>query len=207
MDPDRPRLGQTPWQTLGPFFHHALAWPGAADLVGRSAAGARADLIPAEHLLLAPAPRVGSVAGEAIEILGRVTDGAGEPVSDALVEIWQANALGAYDADGRFPHFGRAASADDGEFRFRTILPGRVAGPGNTRQAAHIAVGVLGRGLVKRLVTRLYFEGEPGLDEDPILALAPKDRRATLIARRSGPASYRFDIVLQGVGETVFFDC
>lgn len=207
MDDDRRALGQTPWQTVGPFFHYALPWPGGADLAGTSDAGARADLVPAEHFLLL-ARQPGAVAGEVIEILGRVTDGAGEPVPDALVEIWQADALGAYEPDdGAFPRFGRAATADDGGFRFRTIRPGRVAGPGNTLQAAHVAVGVLGRGLLKRLVTRLYFEGEPGLDEDPILALAPKDRQATLIARRVGPTSYRFDIVLQGEGETVFFDC
>ena len=197
--------GQTPWQTLGPFFHYALPYPGGADLVGASDAGARPDLVPSEHFLLPSPQRKARIEGEVIEVAGRVIDGAGEAVPDALVEIWQADARGAY-GEG-FAHFGRAATADDGGYRFRTVRPGRTAGPGNSLQAAHIAVAVMGRGLLRRLVTRLYFEGEPGLDEDPVLGLVPEARRQTLIARRVGPAAYDFDIVLQGPGETVFFDC
>jgi protocatechuate 3,4-dioxygenase alpha subunit len=195
------RLGQTPWQTVGPFFHYALPQPGGADLVALSEAGARPDLTPAEHFLLTPPIRV-RPAGEVIEVAGCIVDGAGAPLPDALVEIWQADGEGTYGA-----LFGRCATADDGGFSFRTVLPGRVAGPGNALQAAHIAVGVLGRGLLRRLATRIYFEGEPGLDEDPVLGLVPEDRRDTLVARRVGPGRYRFDIVLQGQGETVFFDC
>jgi protocatechuate 3,4-dioxygenase alpha subunit len=85
-------------------------------------------------------------------------------------------------------------------------LPGRVPGPGNSLQAPHIAVSVMGRGLLKRLVTRIYFENSEGLDEDPILNLVPAERRATLIAKRENPQAYRFDIRLQGAAETVFFD-
>jgi protocatechuate 3,4-dioxygenase, alpha subunit len=199
------RLGQTPWQTVGPFFHYALPHPGGADLVGPSEAGARRDLVPPEHFRLEPLARAANPPGEIIEIEGRVLDGAGEPLPDALIEIWQADAQGAYG--NQFAHFGRAATEDDGGFRFRTIRPGRVAGPGNTLQAAHIAVGVMGRGLLRRLVTRIYFGGDPGLDEDPVLALTPEARRGTLLARTTGPGRYRFDIVLQGPGETVFFDC
>jgi protocatechuate 3,4-dioxygenase alpha subunit len=203
-----PRLGQTPWQTVGPFFHYALPHPGGGDLVGGAGAapgaGARPDLTAPGHFALRPLTRDGGVAGEVIEIEGRVTDGAGEPLPDALIEIWQADAEGGYA--GPFPRFGRTATADDGGFRFRTVRPGRVAGPGNSLQAAHIAVGVMGRGLLRRLVTRIYFEEDSGLDEDPILALTPPDRRKTLMARAIGPSRYRFDIVLQGEGETVFFD-
>jgi len=199
------RLGQTPWQTVGPFFHYALPHPGGADLVGPSDAGARRDLVPAEHFLLQPPVRATEVAGQIIEVDGRVLDGAGEPLPDALVEIWQADADGAFG--DHFAHFGRCATAADGGYRFRTVLPGRVAGPGNTLQAAHIDVGLLGRGLLRRLVTRIYFEGEPGLEEDPVLALVPDERRDTLIARCTEPGRYRLDFVLQGTGETVFFDC
>ncbi len=203
-DNQTPELfGQTPWQTLGPFFHYALPWKGGADLAGVSDLGARADLMPAAHDLLHVAQARGPIVGEVIEIEGRVLDGAGEPLPDALVEIWQADADGCYGAT--FQGFGRAAG-EDGAFRFRTIRPGRVPGPGNTLQAAHIAVGVLGRGIIKRLVTRLYFQDGEGLDDDPVLALVPEARRPTLIARRKGEGSWRFDIRLQGEHETVFFD-
>lgn len=195
------RLGQTPWQTVGPFFHYALPQPGGADLIALSDAGARMDLTPGDHFLLTPPRRV-TPPGEVIEVEGRIVDGAGAPLPDALVEIWQP------DGEGTFGElFGRCATDDDGAYRFRTVLPGRVAGPGNALQAAHIDVGVLGRGILRRLVTRIYFEGEPGLDEDPVMNLVPDDRRDTLVARRMGPGRYRFDIVLQGAGETVFFDC
>lgn len=132
-------------------------------------------------------------------------DGAREPLPDALVEIWQADSGGTYG--GPFPHFGRAATADDGSFVFRTVRPGCVPGPGNSLQAAHIAIGVFGRGLLRRLATRLYFEGDPDLSDDPILNLVPAARRTTLVARRTGSSSYYFEIVLQGPDETVFFDC
>lgn len=202
-------FGQTPWQTVGPFFHYGLPWKGGADLTGSSELGARPELFAPEHYLLrTPAPRH-PVEGMAVEIFGRVLDGDAKPVPDALVEIWQANAEGHYyvpGADQNFIGFGRAATGDDGDYRFRTILPGRVPGPGNSLQAPHIAVGVMARGLLKRLVTRLYFPHGEGLDSDPILELVPAARRATLIARKES-SRYRFDIVLQGAGETVFFDC
>ena len=206
---------QTPWQTVGPFFHYALPWNGAADLLrGQGDLGARPDLIPPGHNLLDAVPRA-APRGEPIEIVGVVLDGDGQPVPDALVEIWQADSAGRYasDEDGRvepsadpnFIGFGRAATGADGVYRFRTLKPGRVPGPGNTLQAPHIAVGVLGRGLIKRLVTRIYFEDDPANTDDPVLALAPEARRGTLLARREGDA-WRFDIRLQGAAETVFFD-
>jgi protocatechuate 3,4-dioxygenase alpha subunit len=211
------RLKQTPWQTVGPFFHHALPRPGAADLVaGQGELGARGDLIPEGHELLCSGEAERTAArGEPIEIVGRIRDGEGQPVPDALVEIWQANPQGRYasDADPReelpvdpaFVGFGRSSTGADGTYRFRTLMPGRVPGPGNSLQAPHIAVAVTGRGILKQLATRLYFEGDSANDEDPILALVPEPRRATLIARREG-SIWRFDIRLQGEGETVFFE-
>ena len=209
-------FGQTPWQTVGPFFHYGLPWKGGADLVGQSDLGARPELFPEDHYVLNLSSPKGEVAGDRIEITGQVRDGAGAPVPDAMVEIWQANAAGRYASlddhrpelalDEGFIGFGRASSAQDGLFRFLTIKPGRVPGPGNTFQAPHIAIGVLGRGLLKRLVTRLYFEDEPSNAEDPVLELVPADRRATLMARKTAPGVYRLDIALQGEDETVFFE-
>jgi protocatechuate 3,4-dioxygenase alpha subunit len=208
---------QTPWQTVGPFFHYGLPWKGGADLVlGEGDLGARLDMIPEGHYLLGPAAAERSApAGEVLEIAGFVRDADGAGMNDALVEIWQANARGRYacqeddraDAplDPHFLGFGRSSSGPDGAFRIRTIRPGRVPGPGATLQAPHIAITVLGRGILKRLVTRIYFEDEPSNAEDPILALVPQDRRDTLIARRDGDV-WRFDIQLQGDRETVFFD-
>ena len=211
-------FGQTPSQTVGPFFHYGLPWKGGADLVGQSDWGARPELFPEEHYVLNLSAPKGTVKGNIIEVRGHVLDGAGKPVPDAMVEIWQANAAGRYCSpddrrndvplDQNFVGFGRSSTGDDGLYRFRTVLPGRVPGPGNTLQAAHIAIGVLGRGLLKRLVTRLYFENSEGLETDPVLERVPPARRKTLIARleRENPVIYRFDIVLQGEGETVFFD-
>lgn len=208
---------QTPWQTVGPFFHYGLPWKGGADLIaGEGKLGARLDLIPDGHYLLGPGEAGRPPPeGDAIEIFGSVLDGDGQPIPDAMIEIWQANAQGRYasDADLReelaldpnFIGFGRSSTGVDGSFRFRTLKPGRVPGPGNSLQAPHIALGVFGRGLLKRLVTRIYFEGDTANVEDPILALVPEARRETLIARREGEA-WRFDIRLQGEGETVFFE-
>ncbi len=208
--------GQTPWQTVGPFFHYALPWKGGADLTGQSELGARPDLFPASHDVLNRAPPKGPIRGERIAIHGFVFDASDAPVPDAMVEIWQANAAGRYASqedtrdelppDDDFIGFGRAATGADGGYRFETIRPGRVPGPGNTLQAPHIAIGIFGRGLLKRLVTRLYFAGDPANAEDPILPLVPEHRRATLMATESAGGDWRFDIHLQGEAETVFFD-
>lgn len=209
-------FGQTPWQTVGPFFHYALPWKGGADLVGASGTGARTDLFPAGHDRLHATARGDDALGERIDIVGHVLDACGAPVPDAMLEIWQANAAGRYasPADGRgdvpldpaFRGFGRSSTSAAGEFRFRTIMPGRVPGPGNSLQAAHVAMGVFGRGLLKRLVTRVYFLGAPGLAEDVVLGLVPVQRRETLLARPAGSSTWNFDIILGGQGETVFFE-
>ena len=188
----------TPSQTVGPFFHYAL--------------------VPFDNEGIVAGE---GVPGERIVVEGRVLDGAGAPVPDAMIETWQADAAGRYDhpEDPRrdepgtpgFRGAARVPTDKDGTFRIVTIKPGRVPGRGNALQAPHIMVSVLGRGLLKRLATRLYFADEAAAnDEDAILALVPDDRRATLVARAGddGPDGrvYRFDIRLQGDDETVFFD-
>jgi protocatechuate 3,4-dioxygenase alpha subunit len=204
VDNQSPELfGQTPWQTVGPFFHFALPWWGGADLTGKSDIGAAPTRLVGDHPALNRSAGRPISSGEPVEIVGRVIDGAGAIVPDAMIEIWQANAEGEYGHN--FLGFGRAPTDEAGEFRFRTIRPGPVPGPGNTQQAPHIAVGVLGRGLLKRLVTRMYFADSPQNETDPILNLVPSNRRLTLIAQRDGSA-WRFDIALSGPTETVFFD-
>ena len=212
----RGRFGQTGWQTVGPFFHMALPWRGGADLVGgQGELGARPELLVGGHDALTPVLPTTRADAAAIEVFGVVSDGDGQPVPDALLEVWQANAHGRYNAsadtreelplEGGFTGFGRAATAADGSYRLRTVKPGRVPGPGNSLQAPHIAVSVMGRGLLRRLVTRIYFDDEPSNADDPILGHVPGARRATLIARRESSA-WRFDIRLQGEAETVFFE-
>ena len=208
-------FGQTPSQTVGPFFHYGLPWKGGADLVDASDLGARPDLFGEKHYLLHVAAPTGTPAGEAIEVAGRVIDAQGQPVPDAMVEIWQANAAGRYasavddrDAVPLDPHFlgfGRAAVDAAGVYRFRTVRPGRVPGPGNTLQAPHLAVSVFGRGLLKRLATRLYFADGEGNGDDPVLDAVPPARRETLIAQRVDGVWW-LDLVLAGERETVFFD-
>jgi protocatechuate 3,4-dioxygenase, alpha subunit len=201
---------ETPWQTTGPFFHFGLAWPGGADLISDSDLGARPDLTAMGHDLLAKhgAADKHLAKGARIELVGNMFDNRGEKFTDALIEIWQADARGEYGGDPYFLGFGRCATDRNGGFRFRTIRPGRVKGPGNLLQAPHIALGLVGPGILKRLVTRIYFADAPENTEDPILVLVPEERRSTLIARAEpqSPNTYRFDIRLGGMGETVFFE-
>lgn len=188
------KLIPTPSQTVGPFFHLALDRPEWSDLTRDGAAGER------------------------IAVTGRVLDGDGLPVADACLELWQANAAGRYahpddrqdkPLDPNFRGFGRVSTDADGRFRFTTIRPGPVPGRGNAWQAPHIAVAVFARGLLKQLVTRIYFADEPANATDPVLSsIADPALRGTLIAQRiaaAEPPTYRFDIVLQGEGETAFF--
>lgn len=209
-------FGQTPSQTVGPYFHYGLAWKGGADLVARSEMGARLDLIPPEHYVLGDSNVTGTPQGEVILVAGCVYDADGQPVPDAMIELWQANAAGRYASpeddrkdvalDEHFVGFGRSSTDAEGVYRFRTIRPGRVPGPGNTLQAPHLALSVFARGVIKRLPTRLYFADGEGNDTDPILTLVPEERRHTLIAQRKPDGTWWLDIHLQGTNETVFFD-
>lgn len=186
-------LGITPSQTVGPFFGPAL-------------------LRDEQRILTGP-----QTAGERIRIEGRVTDGDGAAAPDALVEIWQANSYGRYNhpldqreavLDAAFTGYGRAGTDDDGRFWFETVRPGAVPFDDTRWQSPHMLVTVLARGLLRHAVTRLYFADDPTLNGDPVLQLVPSERRSTLLARPvAGAASttYRFDIVLHGDGETVFF--
>ena len=155
------------------------------------------------------------VSGERVAIRGRVLDGDGKPVDDALVETWQANSHGKYAhpedvreklLEPAFKGFGRVLTNPQGAFELRTIKPGPVPGPNDTVQAPHLVVLVFMRGLLKHLVTRVYFPNDPANREDPILALVPTDRRQTLIAKATEPGVLEWNIVLQGQNETVFFD-
>jgi len=184
-------------QTAGPFFHFGLLRPEWADLT-----------------------HGGKAQGEKISLEGRVTDGDGAPLPDAIVEIWQANAAGKYEhpddaqdkpVDKNFRGFGRAFTDKDGIFRFTTVKPGPVPGRGNALQAPHIAVSLAARGLLHHLFTRVYFAGEALNKSDPVLSsIDDPALQKTLIAepkgKSNGSAVWRFDIVLQGKGETVFFD-
>lgn len=189
-------LRQTPSQTVGPFFSFGLA-PEQYGYNFRSIAGsAVAD---------------DGTPGTRIRIVGRVFDGEGQPLNDALIEIWQADAEGRYahpadlrSSNAAFKGFGRTGTGTDPESRFvfDTVMPGSVAG-----QAPHINVIVLARGMLNHLYTRLYFEDQAEANaRDPILQSVPAERRTTLLARRDGATTYRFDIRLQGDAETVFFD-
>jgi len=187
------KLVATPGQTVGPFFALGLDRPEWSDLT-RS-----------------------NPEGERIIIEGRVLDGDGAPVPDAMLELWQANAAGRYahaaDAqtdkklDPNFLGYGRVATDPAGRFRITTIKPGPVPGRGNALQAPHINVAFFARGLLKQLYTRIYFADEPGNAADPLLSgIEEAAARNSLIARRGGDGAYRFDIILQGEGETAFLD-
>ena len=188
-------LKQTPSQTVGPFFHASL-------------------LFEKENDLTTP-----QTVGEHIYIKGRVLDGDGQPVPDAMIEIWQADAGGYFNhstdpnqaqADKNFRGFGRSGTARDSEFWFKTIKPGQVPGREEQPQAPHVNVRVFARGMLIHTMTRLYFSDEASNANDPVLNSIPDPaRRATLIAGReetSDLPAYRFDIRLQGEGETVFFE-
>ncbi|WP_285115592.1 protocatechuate 3,4-dioxygenase subunit alpha [Leifsonia sp. fls2-241-R2A-40a] len=178
--PDQGQFLQTPSQTVGPFFGYALPYDGDAEVTSR------AD-------------------PDAIRLHGAVFDGAGVPVPDAILEIWGPDAAGtpiaargSLQRDGyTVTGFGRAAVDRAGRYTFTTVLPGATA----EGRAPYLLVTVFARGLLHHLFTRAYFS-----EADPFLATIPEDRRSTLLVEQDGPRSYRFDIRLQGDGETVFFD-
>lgn len=188
---------QTPSQTVGPFFHLGLTREDAGDLTHAETEGAR------------------------IRIEGRVLDGNGDPVPDAMLEIWQANTHGRYrhpdddrddiPLDAAFVGYGRVGTNAEGHYAFDTIKPGRVPAPDGGWQAPHINLVVFARGMLIHSNTRIYFSDEPTNDDDPVLShLVAEERRPTLIAQRDDasvdPALYQFDIALQGERETVFFE-
>jgi protocatechuate 3,4-dioxygenase alpha subunit len=150
--------------------------------------------------------------GERIILTGRVTDGSGSPVTDAMVEIWHADPRGEYpDPEGppnEFQGYGRCATDKNGSFRFVTLKPGPVPAGAHARanalQAPHVALAVFARGLLSHLCTRLYFDGEALNDTDPVLSAVEPARRGTLIARQAQPGTWNLDLRLQGEGETVW---
>lgn len=180
--------GPTPWQTVGPFFHFALPFESGPQLV------------PDDH-------------PDAVTLTGVVLDGEDRPIPDGLVEIWQAG------PDGKFPQqpgilckptgfrgFGRCGTDAAGSYGFVTLKPSGVPTVDGTPQAPHIAMTVFSRGMLRRVVTRVYFDDEPEANAaDPLLTEIGSDRAATLIARKTG-GGYRFDVHFQGSEETVFLD-
>lgn len=199
--------GITPSQTVGPFLSIGLPWPDGPEVVDPNDA-------------------------DAIRIEGRVTDGNGDPVPDALVETWQADPDGYFNhpddhrekatvlpgptaggarfaspADGQpFRGFGRCPTSASGEYHIVTRKPGIVPAADGTPQAPHIDVSVFARGLLNRVVTRIYFGDEEAANAaDPVLRTVPEARRGTLVAQADGQGKYRFDVRLQGTDETVFF--
>ena len=182
----------TPSQTVGPFFSIGF------------------DSLRIENLAIA------NVAGERVTIVGRVLDADGAPVPDAVLEIWQANHQGKYahpednqerKIEADFLGYGRVPTNDAGEFRFTTVKPGGVPGPDGKLQAPHLLVSVFMRGLLNRLVTRIYFPDDRANAGDFILNLVEESRRPTLIARKSSAANeLEWNVILQGADETVFFD-
>jgi protocatechuate 3,4-dioxygenase alpha subunit len=158
-------------------------------------------------------PRLGTVAapeaaGEHIRLTIRVIDGAGVPVPDSVIELYQADASGTFDMTPQFRGFGRLGTDVSGSCTFETIRPGVTPDDAGRPQASHINLCVFMRGMLRHVYTRVYFAGDPGLDTDPVLVLVPAERRATLLAQpiADAPAAWMFEIHLQGDRETVFFD-
>jgi protocatechuate 3,4-dioxygenase alpha subunit len=183
--------GLTPSQTIGPFYFGTLV------------NGYRADLAPP------------GVAGERIELALSLHDVEGALIPDGLLEVWQANSHGRYNhpddrrnlaLDAGFEGFGRASTDAKGIAHFATVRPGRVPWPAGGLQAPHINISVFARGVLNRLATRLYFDGDPALPEDPVLKMIEPARRGTLIAKRNGAGVWHLPIHLGGPAETVFFD-
>ncbi|MGA7293611.1 MAG: protocatechuate 3,4-dioxygenase subunit alpha [Terriglobales bacterium] len=186
-------LQATTSQTVGPFFKIGLQWLYLDNLVAEG------------------------VSGERVTIQGRVFDGDSVPVPDAILEIWQANAHGRYNhpedtqnkpLEPGFKGFARVPVNSQGLFRLATIKPGPVTGPGGRDQAPHLLISLFMRGVLRRLVTRMYFPDDDRNSTDPILNLVEPARRSTLVARKTAgvPGSLEWNVILQGPDETVFFD-
>ena len=182
--------GLTPSQTVGPFFHDALPYANGPRVAGPDRAGG-------------------------IRVAGQVTDGDGTPVPDALLEIWQADESGSFveapgiydEATGdTFRGFGRCGTDSEGRYEFLTVKPAAVPTSDGLEQAPHIAMSVFARGMLRRAVTRVYFDDEPDANaSDPLLSSVEETRRSRLVAT-SNQDGYRFDVRIQGDDETVFLD-
>ena len=181
--------GVTPSQTVGPFFHDSLPYPTGRWVTGPTRPGA-------------------------FTLHGHVYDGRGDPLPDALVEVWQADEQGAfrekpgiYDepAPDGFRGFGRSATDADGHWSFTTVKPAGVPTADGRPQAPHVAMSVFARGMLRRVVTRVYFEDESANAADPLLTSLEATRAATLVAARDDDG-FRIDVRLQGQDETVFLD-
>jgi protocatechuate 3,4-dioxygenase alpha subunit len=185
-------LAPTPSQTVGPYFH-----------IGTDDGFIGSRLVDPDHQ-------------DALRLFGTVRDGEGAPINDCMIEIWQANSAGRYahpedvredlPLEEGFDGFGRTCTDGDGRYEFVTVKPGPVPGPNGRPQAPHLNVSVFARGLLKRLVTRIYFPDEAEANEaDPLLSsIADPDARAALVAV-ADDGGLRFDINLQGDRETTFF--
>lgn len=182
MSADSP-LSPTPWQTVGPFFHFALTDRCSASVISEG------------------------TEGERITLVCHVLDGDNAAVSNAMLEFWQADAHGRYNR-GMFTGFARLCTDPAGSCSLETIIPGCVPGLKGSLQAPHINVSVFASGLLNRLVTRIYFAGNPANDRDEVLAMVPDDRRGTLMAYPdpANHSTWKFDIRLCSDCETVFFD-
>jgi len=189
-----PYTPATTWQTVGPFFSIGLERLYCADIAGEG------------------------VAGERIRVVGRLLDGDGNPIPDAVIEVWQANAHGKYAHPGDtqdkpleqgFRGFGRIATDEFGGFHFSTIKPGPVASPDGPPQARHLIISLVMRGLLRGLVTRAYFPSDPLHATDPVLRCVAAERRSSLIlspANDDEVSTFGWTIHMQGPQETVFFD-
>jgi protocatechuate 3,4-dioxygenase alpha subunit len=184
-------LVASPSQTVGPYLHIGL------------------DTEPRHGVMIGP-----NTPGERLRVRIRVLDGVGDPLPDALIELWQADAAGRYvevadhpnpDPGEAFRGWGRRPTGRDGWSEFETIRPGATTAADGRRQAAHINVCLFARGMLRHIFTRLYFDGDPMLAGDPVLSLVPEARRGTLIAHQAD-GGWAFVIRLQGDGETAFFD-
>jgi protocatechuate 3,4-dioxygenase alpha subunit len=179
--------GLTPSQTVGPFFARELIWKDGGTVV-----------------FAGP--------GERIVVTGRVLDGQGAPVIDALVETWQADAAGRIPAggEGARPHgYGRVSTGSDGGYAIDTVMPGPCTGPAGDTYAPQLSVAIFARGLLKGLLTRVFLAPLEAIAGDPLArAVGDPDRLRTLIAARDPGNSriYRWDVRLQGAGETVFIE-
>jgi len=185
-------LVTTPNGPIGPFYHFALTDHATSVMAGPKAKGER------------------------IKLTVRVLDSAGVQATNAMIELWQADANGVYnnpadprhrEADPDFTGFGRQATDEEGLCSFDTVVPGSVPGPGGALQAPHINLTVYAPGLLRRITSRIYFFGDAANASDFVLSLVPHERRSTLMAHEGAePGEWNFDLHLAGDRETVFFD-